>query len=75
MMTLSLHEGSPGHHLQGSHSIESPTMPFFRRVSEDLNYYEAPSKFPMNTAFIEGWGLYAEGLGFDMNLFEDLYDR
>ncbi len=75
MMTLSLHEGNPGHHLQGSHSIESPTMPFFRRVMEDRNYCHSPSRFPINTAYVEGWGLYAESLGFDMNLYEDLYDR
>lgn len=75
MMTLSLHEGNPGHHLQGSHSIESLNTPYFRRVNEDRNYCHAPSRFPLNTAFGEGWGLYAESLGFDMDLFGDLYDR
>ncbi|XP_042863033.1 uncharacterized protein LOC122247652 [Penaeus japonicus] len=75
IMTLSLHEGNPGHHLQGSHSLESPNMPFFRRVMEDRNYYQAPSRFPMNTGFLEGWGLYSESLGFDMGLFSDPYDR
>ncbi|CAL4067216.1 unnamed protein product, partial [Meganyctiphanes norvegica] len=75
MMTLSLHEGNPGHHLQASHSIESPNMPFFRRVIEDRNGCIAPSRFPMNTAFTEGWGLYAESLGFDMELYSDPYDR
>ncbi|CAL4121632.1 unnamed protein product [Meganyctiphanes norvegica] len=29
----------------------------------------------MNTAFIEGWGLYAEAVGFDLELFEDPYER
>ncbi|XP_071518934.1 uncharacterized protein [Panulirus ornatus] len=75
MVTLSLHEGNPGHHLQGSHGIESVNIPYFRRVDEDRNYCHAPSRFPMNTAFIEGWGLYAETLGFDMELFGDPYDR
>ncbi|XP_037779862.1 uncharacterized protein LOC119576313 [Penaeus monodon] len=75
MMTLSLHEGNPGHHLQGSHSIESINMPFFRRAMEDRNYFQAPSRFPMNTAFTEGWGLYSESLGFDLDLFGDPYDR
>jgi len=70
-----LHEARPGHHLQNSHSIESPDMPFFRRVMEDRNYGTAPSRFPMNTAYTEGWGLYAESLGFDMNLYEDLLYR
>lgn len=75
IMTLSLHEGNPGHHLQGSHSLESSSMPFFRRVMEDRNYYQAPSRFPMNTGFLEGWGLYSESLGFDLGLFGDPYDR
>ncbi|XP_063599447.1 uncharacterized protein LOC134775775 [Penaeus indicus] len=75
IMTLSLHEGNPGHHLQGSHSLESPSMPYFRRVMEDRNYYQAPSRFPMNTGFLEGWGLYSESLGFDMGLYGDPYDR
>ncbi|RXG56509.1 hypothetical protein Avbf_08583 [Armadillidium vulgare] len=69
MLTLSLHEGDPGHHLQGSHAIESPDYPFFRRVMEDRNYGMAPSRFPMYTYYVEGWGLYAESLGFDMNLY------
>lgn len=75
MRTLSMHEGNPGHHLQGSHSIESPSTPFFRRVTDDRNYYEAPSRFPLFTAYIEGWALYAESLGFEMNLYDDPYDR
>ncbi|KAG7175290.1 uncharacterized protein LOC121858445 [Homarus americanus] len=75
MMTLSLHEGNPGHHLQGSHSMESPKIPFFRRVMEDRNYWQAPSRFPINTAYLEGWGLYAENLGFDMDLFKNPYIR
>lgn len=75
MLTLSLHEGNPGHHLQASYSIESPNMPFFRRVMEDRNYQTSPSRFPINTGYMEGWGLYAEDLGFDMKLFEDPLDR
>ncbi|KAK4315043.1 hypothetical protein Pmani_013714 [Petrolisthes manimaculis] len=75
MRTLSMHEGNPGHHLQGSHSIESSNMPYFRRVTDDRNYYQAPSRFPMFTAFIEGWGLYAESLGYEMSLYDDPYDR
>ncbi|CAL4164334.1 unnamed protein product [Meganyctiphanes norvegica] len=75
MVTLSLHEGSPGHHLQKSYSVESSNTPFFRRVMDDLNYGMAPSRFPTNTAYTEGWGLYAEALGFDMALFNDPYDR
>ncbi|XP_042210524.1 uncharacterized protein LOC121858279 isoform X2 [Homarus americanus] len=75
MMTLSLHEGNPGHHLQTSHSIEAPNIPYFRRVMEDRNYWQTPSRFPMYTAYVEGWALYSENLGFDMDLYEDLYVR
>ncbi|KAB7497572.1 hypothetical protein Anas_03157 [Armadillidium nasatum] len=75
MMTLSLHEGNPGHHLQGSHSIESPNFPYFRRVMEDRNYGMAPSRFPIYTYYVEGWGLYAEKLGFDMGLYDNPFDR
>ncbi|KAK7075971.1 hypothetical protein SK128_008142, partial [Halocaridina rubra] len=70
-MSLSLHEGNPGHHLQGSYAIESEDMPFFRRTMEDRNYGYSPSRFPINTAFVEGWGLYSESLGFDLTLYED----
>ncbi|XP_037802892.1 uncharacterized protein LOC119597398 [Penaeus monodon] len=75
MMTLSLHEGNPGHHYHRSYCRSSASMPFFRRVMEDRNYGQSPSRFPMNTAFGEGWALYAEELGFDMGLYDDLYDR
>nr|XP_045589455.1 uncharacterized protein LOC123751404 [Procambarus clarkii] len=75
MLTLSMHEGNPGHHLQGSHSIESPDIPYFRRVTEDRDYWQAPSRFPLYTGFIEGWGLYAETLGFNLDLYGDPYDR
>ncbi|XP_042887738.1 uncharacterized protein LOC122263397 [Penaeus japonicus] len=75
MMTLSLHEGNPGHHYHRSYCRSSSSMPFFRRVMEDRNYGQAPSRFPMNTAYGEGWALYAEELGFEMGLYDDLYDR
>ncbi|SHG28627.1 Uncharacterized conserved protein, DUF885 familyt [Microbulbifer donghaiensis] len=54
---LSLHEGVPGHHLQNALSQELENVPDFRR-----NLYLS--------AFGEGWGLYSERLGKEM---DDIY--
>ena len=75
MMTLSLHEANPGHHLQSSYAAESDGYPSFRRFMEDRDYGIVPSRFPMYTAYLEGWGLYSESLGFDMGLFNDTMDE
>lgn len=66
MTALALHEGMPGHHLQGSLAIENPDLPPFLRFVEDRRYEYCPARRNIYAAYLEGWALYCEALGEEM---------
>jgi len=78
MPALALHEGVPGHHLQGALALENEELPRFLRYIEDRRYEFCPSRRPLYTAYLEGWALYCERLGEEMGMYtspQELFGR
>ncbi|HVX19563.1 MAG TPA: DUF885 domain-containing protein [Acidimicrobiales bacterium] len=61
--SVAYHEAIPGHHLQIAIANELDDVPTFQRQSLS------------NTAYVEGWGLYAERLADEMGLYLTDLDR
>ena len=61
--SMAFHEGVPGHHLQLAIAAELPAS------------VPALLKFADNSAYCEGWGLYAERLADEMGLYTAAIDR
>ena len=60
LQSLCYHEGVPGHHMQIAIAQELSDVPAFRR-------------FVLHTAYVEGWGLYAERFPEEYGFYQDPY--
>ncbi|XP_048747201.2 uncharacterized protein LOC125659546 [Ostrea edulis] len=71
-MALLIHETNPGHHLQIS-IASTVKIPSFRKNMGGY-VFAVPFEAQFYSAFVEGWALYAESLGEEMELYKTDYD-
>ncbi|MBF7015278.1 DUF885 family protein (plasmid) [Novosphingobium resinovorum] len=64
LVPLTLHEAWPGHLMQFAIANEMENLPAFRRYG-----------WTQYNGYVEGWALYCERLGYDLNLYADPADR
>jgi uncharacterized protein (DUF885 family) len=65
LATTTYHEAVPGHHFQIALEMENPHLNVFRRLGSRM----------AGSAYVEGWGLYAERLADEMGLFRNEAER
>jgi uncharacterized protein (DUF885 family) len=65
LATTTYHEAVPGHHFQIALEMENPNLNTFRRLGARM----------AGSAYVEGWGLYAERLADEMGIFRDQAER
>ncbi len=67
--TFTLHEASPGHHMQVVVNKKT-VMPKFLKYPA-VRSASVPSTFSQYTAYKEGWGLYSEWLGHELGVYKN----
>ncbi len=65
LASTTYHEAVPGHHFQISLEMEHPGLNIFRRLGARS----------LASAYVEGWGLYSEGLADEMGLYRTEGER
>jgi uncharacterized protein (DUF885 family) len=65
LASTTYHEAVPGHHFQIALEMEHPSLNVFRRLGSRL----------VGSAYVEGWGLYAERLADELGLYRDEAER
>ena len=74
MPGIIIHEALPGHHIQLALAAESG-LRNYRRFADELRYWDLPAHAGMKSAYHEGWATYAEFLGHEMGVYNNVYAK